>query len=333
MASGSRALVGLLSEPARLKVTSALALGATTSSEVVTATGLEPREVAAALRRLESGGLVSTERGRIRLNEEAFKDAARAEAPTPPTDAELSADAETAAVLRTFVPHGRIGSLPVSRAKRRLLLGHLARLFEPGIRYAERDVNAVLAAWHDDYAMLRRHLYDEGFLDRRDGEYWRIGGYVETEPPPPQPEPVLPRTVRVGAYGLAERGEEVLLTRLATGVHAGRWTLPGGGLHHGERPVDGLVREMGEETGLTVRVDGLLDVDGMRTEFGGDGDRRDTHLVVIVYRVTVVGGTLGVTELGGSTDRAAWWRRDALGEQELTPFAWRLLSTGLLSGR
>lgn len=330
MSSGSRALVGLLSEPARLKVTAALALGASTPAEVVAATGLEAREVAAALRRLESGGLASAERGRIRLHEEAFKDAARAETPPPPTDAELSADAETAAVLRAFAPHGRILGMPVSRAKRRLLLGHLARLFEPGIRYAEREVNRILATWNDDYAMLRRHLYDEGLLDRRDGEYWRIGGYVDTEPAPQEDEPKQPRAVRVGAYGLAERGDEVLLTRLATGAHAGRWTLPGGGLDHGERPVEALQREFAEETGLDVRVDGPLDADGFRAEIGG---RPDVHVVVIVYRVAVAGGSLGVTEVGGSTDRVAWWRRDALGEDELTPFAWRLLSTGRLSGR
>jgi hypothetical protein len=185
MPSGSRALVGLLSEPARLKVVGAVALGATTVADVVRATGLDAREVAAALRRLESGGLVTAERGRLHLHHDLFKEAARAEAPPPPTDVELSADAETAAVLRVFAPEGRIVSMPISRAKRRLLLGHIARAFEPGVVHPERDVNSRLHAWHDDHAMLRRHLYDEGFLDRKEGAYWRIGGWVDTDPPEP----------------------------------------------------------------------------------------------------------------------------------------------------
>ena len=37
------------------------------------------------------------------------------------------------------------------------------------------------------------------------------------------------------------------------------WELPGGQLEPGEQPVDTLVREFAEETGLTVRVGPLLD--------------------------------------------------------------------------
>ena len=48
--------------------------------------------------------------------------------------------------------------------------------FEPGVHYSERTVSRFLAALHPDYAALRRYLVDEGFLDRRDGEYWRSGG-------------------------------------------------------------------------------------------------------------------------------------------------------------
>jgi 8-oxo-dGTP pyrophosphatase MutT (NUDIX family) len=33
---------------------------------------------------------------------------------------------------------------------------------------------------------------------------------------------------------------------------SGRWTLPGGGLHKGEDPVEGVMREVREETGITV---------------------------------------------------------------------------------
>ena len=36
------------------------------------------------------------------------------------------------------------------------------------------------------------------------------------------------------------------------------WGLPGGGLDHGERPEDGVRREVREETGLEVQVEKLL---------------------------------------------------------------------------
>lgn len=49
----------------------------------------------------------------------------------------------------------------------------LADRFESGRRYAEREVNAILADDAPDHATLRRLLVDEGFLERADGEYWR----------------------------------------------------------------------------------------------------------------------------------------------------------------
>ncbi len=59
-----------------------------------------------------------------------------------------------------------------------MVLDHVARVFEPGVRYPEREVDAILRAFHPDHAALRRYLVDEGFLSRENGEYWRTGGTV-----------------------------------------------------------------------------------------------------------------------------------------------------------
>ena len=326
----SAVLAGLLAEPARLRVLGALALGATTPAEVVRLTGLDPREARAALRRLESGGLVGVEKGELRLHGERFKEAARAEAPPRPADEQLSSDPATAAVLRAFLRGGRITGFPVARGKRRLLLEHVASTFEPGVRYPEREVNALLRAWHEDYAMLRRFLVDEQLLDRENGMYWRIGGWVDTVAPPEQPPPS--RVQRVAAYGLAERDGTVLLTHLARGEARGRWTLPGGGLGFGERTADAVVREIREEAGLEVRVDELLDADAELVRSEADGEPVLAHPVRILYRVTVLGGTLGVVEVDGSTDDAAWFPPGDLADAELTPVAARVLRTGRLGG-
>jgi hypothetical protein len=76
---------------------------------------------------------------------------------------------------------GRLTAIPASRSKRLVLLDRLAGLFEPGRVYPEAAVNQALAAWHPDYASLRRHLVDEGFLERHAGRYWRAGGTVEVD--------------------------------------------------------------------------------------------------------------------------------------------------------
>ncbi|MFC7573598.1 DUF2087 domain-containing protein [Klenkia terrae] len=74
---------------------------------------------------------------------------------------------------------GRLTSIPAHRGKRLVVLDHLVRVFEPGVRYPEREVNALLAVWHPDTAALRRYLVDEGLLSRDAGVYWRSGGTVE----------------------------------------------------------------------------------------------------------------------------------------------------------
>jgi hypothetical protein len=93
------------------------------------------------------------------------------------------ADPRTTALLRTFVPDGRLLRLPARRARRRLVLEYLAQSFEPGRRFPEREVDAVLRAWcaggEVDHVTVRRYLVDEGLLSREAEMYWRSGGWVD----------------------------------------------------------------------------------------------------------------------------------------------------------
>src|SRR5690349_6029145 len=83
------------------------------------------------------------------------------------------------AVLRAFLTEDRtLRAIPTKIRKRLVVLDLLAQEFEPGERYAEPEVNNRLRAFHPDVAALRRHLVEEGLLERRDGLYWRAGGTV-----------------------------------------------------------------------------------------------------------------------------------------------------------
>lgn len=55
-----------------------------------------------------------------------------------------------------------------------------------------------------------------------------------------------------GAQALVERDGCVLMGRRGHEPGAGRWDLPGGFLEEGEEPLDGLRRELREETGLEI---------------------------------------------------------------------------------
>lgn len=55
-----------------------------------------------------------------------------------------------------------------------------------------------------------------------------------------------------GALCYVIRDGQVLMLRRNRPPHVGRWTAPGGKLELGESPDEGVIREMLEETGLTV---------------------------------------------------------------------------------
>ena len=172
-------IVGLLADPVRLKVVAALALGAGTIEDVAGATGLTLKDVALAARRLARAGLVHRDGHALELRTEQFGAAARAAAAAAPPPAPLSDDPAESAVLSSFVRDGRLVSIPAQQTKRRVVLEHLVRVFDVGVRYPEREVNALLAVWHPDVAALRRYLVDEGLLTREAGVYWRSGGWVD----------------------------------------------------------------------------------------------------------------------------------------------------------
>lgn len=172
------ALVGLLADAHRRRVVAAIELGALRVDEIVTATGLTSSQVAKALGKLvESGLVVSTDDG-LGLDGDSFQRAAR-QANTRPTSTEFAeAPDDTRKVLRAFVVDGRLQSMPVAASKKLVILDWLAQDFEPGRTYSEKMVNLILGKRHSDTAMLRRYLVDHGFLDRAEGQYWRIGGTV-----------------------------------------------------------------------------------------------------------------------------------------------------------
>ena len=48
----------------------------------------------------------------------------------------------------------------------------IAKVFEPGRRYTEREVNLLIADFHDDFCTIRRDMIGEKLLARDQGIYW-----------------------------------------------------------------------------------------------------------------------------------------------------------------
>lgn len=114
---------------------------------------------------------------------------------------------------------------------------------------------------------------------------------------------------RIAAYALIRRDSAVLLTRLSGRTHhAGLWTLPGGGIDHGEPPAEALAREVTEECGIDCEVGRLLGVHD--THFSGtapSGRVEDFHGVHLIFAATVgPDAEPRVAEVDGTTDQVAW---------------------------
>jgi ADP-ribose pyrophosphatase YjhB (NUDIX family) len=134
------------------------------------------------------------------------------------------------------------------------------------------------------------------------------------------------RVTRVAAYAVCtDEGGRLLLCRIAPGHSVGFdgwWTLPGGGLDHGEDPRDGALRELTEETGYVGELEELLEIDSWHTVFADprEGEDLDWHGIRILYRCRIVGGELR-DEPDGSTDTCRWFTPDELSAERLVDIA------------
>lgn len=123
------------------------------------------------------------------------------------------------------------------------------------------------------------------------------------------------RHQRLGAYALIERGEAVLLVRISDrGFHAGSWTLPGGGVDHGEPPRSAVIREVREEAGVECEVGELVAVhDDHFSGTAPSGRYEDFHAVAMVFAAEVAADAdPRLAEQDGTSAEVAWVPRERI---------------------
>jgi 8-oxo-dGTP diphosphatase len=112
---------------------------------------------------------------------------------------------------------------------------------------------------------------------------------------------------RLAAYAAVVDQDQRLLLTWWNGEGHGTpcWSMPGGGVEFEESLVEAVEREVLEETGYVVSVGSPIAAHSFTDPSGGRGGR-PYKSVRIVFAATIVGGSLGTLEAGGSTDFAQW---------------------------
>jgi 8-oxo-dGTP diphosphatase len=124
----------------------------------------------------------------------------------------------------------------------------------------------------------------------------------------------------VGVGGVVIAGDRTLLIRRGSAPLQGQWSIPGGMLELGESIVEGVRRELAEETGLDVRVLGLIEV--FERIVPGEGGRTRYHFVILDYLCEMISGE---AKAASDVTDVAWAREQDLDRYSLTDIATRVI--------
>ena len=172
-----------LSNANRLKIVALLAQESLSVEEMAEILGLNSSTVSHHLSKLTKVGLVSARPESYynvyTLQLDVLSDMAErllSDEMLPTVAEDMDVDAYDRKVLKAFLDaNGRLTTFPAQQKKEEAVLRYIVKIFEPGQRYSEKEVNEMLSQFNEDTARLRRDLVELGFMDREGGggAYWR----------------------------------------------------------------------------------------------------------------------------------------------------------------
>jgi hypothetical protein len=170
-----------LADETRLKIVGLLARESRSGEALAAILDVKPATVSHHLARLAEAGLVSAKTdGHFKLYElrldaiHALAERLLARDTLPQAAADLDLEAYDRKVIKDFSRRdGSLKEIPAQQKKLQAVLRHLVKTFEPGREYTEKQVNEILARFHEDTASLRRALISYKLMRRAGGKYWR----------------------------------------------------------------------------------------------------------------------------------------------------------------
>ena len=165
-----------LADANRVKIAGLLGVEAMSATQIAERLGMKPGEAQYHLEQLCAAGLAHKEGDQYQLDSQALEKLSRQVlAQSHPPAPQYDGDEFTIKTLRAYLsPDGTLKAIPTQHKKLMVILNHLVKNFEPGVKYPESQVNQILRRFHDDTAALRRYMVDNQLLAREKGTYWRI---------------------------------------------------------------------------------------------------------------------------------------------------------------
>ena len=175
------ALFKALADKSRLQILKSLAMEDMYVERLAQRLDLTPATISFHLKKLAQAGAVSSYKSQYytmyALNREILNTGILDLILEKSDEAETQAQRDAAyrqKVIDSFFEYGKLKSIPVQRKKERVILEFLAEKFEFDRIYTEREVNLIIADFHDDFCTLRRDMISEKLLDRNRDGYWRV---------------------------------------------------------------------------------------------------------------------------------------------------------------
>ena len=169
-----------LSDRSRLQILKSLAMEDMYVERLAERLGLTPPTISFHLKKLADAGAVKSYKTQYytmyALEKSVFMTSILDLIQEKSDEAELQKQRDEAyrkKVIDTFFEYGKLKSIPMQKKKERIILEEIVKSFEPDHRYTEREVNIILADFHDDFCTLRRDMIGEKLMARDKQTYWR----------------------------------------------------------------------------------------------------------------------------------------------------------------
>ncbi len=170
-----------LADKSRLQILKSLAIEDMYVERLAERLGLTASTISFHLKKLSDAGAVSACKNQYymmySLNKEIFQtsilEILQQESDEAQKQAKRDADYRQK-VINAFFEYGKLKSIPTQLKKERIVLEVIAEAFDFDRLYSEREVNIIIADFHDDFCTLRRDMVGARLLGRNGMEYWRI---------------------------------------------------------------------------------------------------------------------------------------------------------------